>query len=114
MARKNAYSTWPDAPEETAEAKACALCGREAELVQHHLVPIIAGKRKGLKPQELPTVELCAACQQYLHSTFSINELANQYNTLEALQESEQVQKFVKWVKKQPVTKAVKAKGREY
>lgn len=114
MARKNAYSTWPAAPEENeAPTKACALCGREAELVQHHLVPILAGKRKGLKPQDLPTVELCAACQQYLHSTFSITELATQYNTLEALQENEQVQKFVKWVKKQPVTKVVRAKGKD-
>ncbi|SEI65141.1 hypothetical protein SAMN04488058_101241 [Deinococcus reticulitermitis] len=114
MARKNAYSTWPDAPEENeAPAKACALCGREAELVQHHLVPILAGKRKGLKPQDLPTVELCAACQQYLHSTFSINELATQYHTLEALRADEQVARFVKWVSKQPASKAVKAKGRE-
>ncbi|WP_414657317.1 hypothetical protein ACINK0_03380 [Deinococcus sp. VB343] len=40
-------------------------------------------------------------------------ELATQYNTLEALQENEQVQKFVKWVRKQPATKGVKAKGRE-
>lgn len=115
MARRNAYSTWPEvAPETQAEALTCALCGREVpELVQHHLIPIIAGKRRGLKPQELPTVGLCPACQQYLHSTFSINELATQYNTLEALQENEQVQRFVKWVRKQPATKGVKAKGRE-
>lgn len=112
MARRT-QSTWPETPELDTPAEACALCGREGELVQHHLIPIIAGKRKGIKPQDLPTLQLCAACQGYLHSTFSINELATQYNTLEALQENEQVQKFVKWVKKQPMSKAVKAKGRD-
>ena len=63
-------------------------------------------KRKHNRP-------LCPACQQYLHSTFSINELATELNTLEALEQNEQVQKFVKWVRKQPATKGVKAKGRE-
>lgn len=115
MARRNAYSTWPDpAPAAEAPALTCALCGREVpELVQHHLIPIIAGKRRGIKPQDLPTVGLCPACQGYLHSTFSINELATQYNTLEALRADEQVARFVKWVSKQPASKAVKAKGRE-
>ena len=114
MARRNAQTTWPETPAAEAEAPTCALCGREVpELVQHHLIPIIAGKRKGMKPQDLPTVGLCPACQQYLHSTFSINELATELNTLDALQSNEQVQKFVKWVAKQPATKGVKAKGRE-
>ncbi|ADY25630.1 hypothetical protein Deipr_0460 [Deinococcus proteolyticus MRP] len=114
MARRNSFSTWPEAPSSEAAALTCALCEREVpELVQHHLIPIIAGKRKGIKPQDLPTVGLCPACQQYLHSTFSINELATRLNTLEALQADEQVQKFVKWVRKQPATKGVRAKGRE-
>ncbi len=113
MARRNT-STWPEVSDTQAPALTCALCEREvSELTQHHLIPIIAGKRRGIKPQDLPTLGLCSACQQYLHSTFSINELATQYNTLEALQENEQVARFVKWVKKQPATKAVKARGRD-
>lgn len=113
MARRNSQSTWPDTSAQT-QSLTCALCEREVpELVQHHLIPILAGKRRGIKPQDLPTVGLCPACQQYLHSTFSVTELATGLNTLEALEQNEQVQKFVKWVRKQPATKGVRARGRE-
>lgn len=109
MARK-LPNTWPeDQPQ--AEVLTCALCGRETPvLTQHHLMPISQGRRKGIKIQDLPSVGFCAACHNYVHTTFSNSELAGFYGTLEALQEHEGVQKFVAWVKKQPMSKSVKVK----
>ena len=109
MARK-LPSTWPE-PRPEAEALTCALCQRETPiLTQHHLTPISRGRRQGIKVQDLPTVGFCAACHQYVHTTFSNADLAGFYGTLEALQEHEGVQKFVAWVRKQPIGKAVKVK----
>ncbi|MDB5045368.1 MAG: hypothetical protein JWQ08_1418 [Deinococcus sp.] len=110
MARRNSESTWPE-PLPEAEPLVCALCGRETPtLTQHHLMPVLQGRRKGMKVQDLPTVGLCSACHGYVHSTFSNADLSGPYSTLEALSENEGVIKFVKWVKKQPVSKSVKVK----
>ncbi|GGK16995.1 HNH endonuclease [Deinococcus malanensis] len=110
MARRQSNSTWPD-PTPEAEPLACALCQRETPvLTQHHLMPVLAGRRKGMKVQDLPTVGLCSACHGYVHNTFSNADLAGPYSSLEALQEHEGVIKFVKWVQKQPVSRAVKVK----
>ena len=109
MARK-LPNTWPEALPE-AQPLICALCHRETPtLTQHHLLPISQGRRRGVKIQDLPTVELCAACHKYLHTTFTNSELAGPYNSLEALQGHEGVQKFVAWIRKQPATKGVKVR----
>lgn len=73
-------------------------------------MPVLQGRRKGMKVQDLPTVGLCSACHGYVHSTFSGADLSGPYSTLEALNEHEGVTRFVKWVRKQPVTKGVKIK----
>lgn len=110
MARRPSQSTWP-APRPESEPLTCALCQRETPvLTQHHLMPVLQGRRKGLKVQDLPTVGFCAACHEYVHSTFSNADLAGPYGSLEALSEHEGVIRFVKWVRKQPMTKAVKVK----
>jgi hypothetical protein len=110
MARRQSQSTWPD-PALKAEPLTCALCGRETPvLTQHHLTPVLQGRRKGIKVQDLPTAGFCSACHEYVHSTFSNADLAGPYNSLEALSEHEGVARFVKWVRKQPMSKAVKVK----
>jgi len=73
-------------------------------------MPVLQGRRKGMKVQDLPTVGLCSACHGYVHSTFSNADLSGPYSTLEALSEHEGVIRFVKWVRKQPATKGVKVK----
>ena len=87
----------------------CVLCGREApSMTDHHLVPKSQGRRQGVKLGEIPTVKMCAACQGFLSKTFSNAQLANELNTVEAILARDEVQKFVKWVQKQPLTKGVR------
>ena len=106
MARKRPEPSWHVEPK---PVEVCVLCGREApSLTDHHLVPKSQGRRQGVKLGEIPTVKMCPACQQYLTKTFSNAELANELNTVEALQAREEVQKFVKWVQKQPLSKGVR------
>ena len=57
-------------------------------------------------------------CHNKIHSVFTEKELAQKFNTIEALLRTEQIQKFVKWVSKKPAdyydsnqsTNAVQAK----
>lgn len=77
----------------------CPLCQRElipGTIDDHHLIPKLKGGRKG------PVVTLHKVCHQFIHATFSENELARTYNTIEALLTHEAVQKFVAWIKKKP------------
>ncbi len=89
----------------------CELCGRAVPRVtEHHLVPRSQGRRRGLKVQALPTAWLCPACHKTLHRLFTNDELAREYGSLEALQGHEDVQRFVKWVQKQPGSKGVRVR----
>lgn len=106
MARKRPETSWHVEPK---PPEVCVLCGREApNLTDHHLVPKSQGRRQGVKLGEIPTVKMCPACQGFLTKTFSNAELANDLNTVEALLAREEVQKFVKWVQKQPLSKGVR------
>ena len=75
----------------------CPLCGREIpaqECSKHHLVPVVKGGRKG------PTVILHRICHSKIHSLFSEAELSKIYDTIEKLLANDDIQKFVKWVRK--------------
>ena len=106
MARKRDEDSWYAPPK---AAEVCVLCGREApNLTDHHLTPKSQGRRRGVDLGEIPTVKMCPACQGYLSKTYSNSQLANELNTVEAILAQEDVQKFVKWVQKQPLTKGVR------
>lgn len=42
-------------------------------------------------------------CHQKIHSLFTEQELAMQYHDFEVLKEVPELQKFIKWVRKQPI-----------
>ena len=89
----------------------CQLCGRSVPRVtEHHLLPRSQGRRRGLKPQALPTADLCPPCHKTLHRLFTNAELAREYASLDALREHADVQRFVRWVQKQPGSKAVRVR----
>lgn len=61
---------------------------------EHHLIPAtFKGKIK---------VTLHKVCHAKLHHTFSEREMSQYYHTIERLLEHEEIEKFVKWVRKQP------------
>lgn len=108
MARRAAPPSWPPPP---APAPTCALCGRAVPLLtEHHLVPRSRGRRRGLKPQELPTVALCRPCHSFVHRTFSNEELERGYATPQRLLEHDAVRRFVTWLRTQPATKGVRVR----
>lgn len=108
MARRQPESTWPPPPRET---PTCALCERAVpQLTEHHLLPRSQGRRQGLRVTDLPTTMLCGPCHKFLHRTFSNVELAREYSDLAALRTHEDVQRFVRWLRTQPATKAVRVR----
>lgn len=92
----------------------CEMCGRNNLIVTaHHLVPKTTHTSKYVKKnfsdeQMNITVDLCKACHKTVHATFTEKELARSYNTLDALTRAENISKFVKWVRKQPVDRKIK------
>jgi hypothetical protein len=78
----------------------CPLCQRDiahpANL--HHLLPISKGGK------HTPTVLLHVICHNKIHSLFTEKELAKDYNSIEKLLANEEIQKFIKFVSKQPPT----------
>lgn len=75
----------------------CPLCDREmpdGSYNSHHLIPATF---KGKK-----TIDLHIMCHDKLHHTFSEREMEHYYHTMERLLEHEEIQKFIKWVSKQP------------
>lgn len=78
----------------------CALCCREnVEVTVHHLTP------KELGGTFLPTANLCIPCHKQIHALFTNEELATDLNTIILLRSHPELQKFLKWIKKQPSTR---------
>jgi hypothetical protein len=73
----------------------CVFCDREVLTRQHHIVP----KSKGGKE----TVSACESCENYIHKTWTHNELRDIYNNVETILSNEGFQKFLKWLKKQQI-----------
>lgn len=90
----------------------CPLCGRDlaGPCNKHHLLP----KSKGGK--NTPTILLHKICHDKIHAVFKEIELKKHYNTIEKLQQHEEMVKFIKWVQnKEPefYDKSVKLKSRK-
>ena len=85
----------------------CELCRREVQnLSRHHLVPREEGGRYGA------TADLCQPCHSTIHLSISNQELAQQYNTIEALQKAEPLQKYLKWVKNKRIERIANRRGK--
>ena len=74
----------------------CPLCHRPipatARQSLHHLVPKLKGGRAG------PTVLLHQICHNEIHSCLTEAELAQRFNTIEALRDHPKIAAFVAWV----------------
>lgn len=87
----------------------CALCDREPiSLTRHHLLP----REEGGKEEHISMI--CEACHKQIHALYTNRELAIRLSTIEALQQDEKISKYLKFIRKQPVTKKVRSrKSRE-
>lgn len=78
------------------EAIPCTLCGRltpPKHQEKHHLIP----KSKG----GTETIDVCRNCGDQVHKLFTNKQLEETYHTLEKLREHKDMQKWIKWVRKQ-------------
>jgi hypothetical protein len=81
------------------EENICPLCKRELAppISRHHLVPLSQGGKGG------DVVLMHNICHNKVHAVFNEKELARSYPTVEKILENEDIQKFVKWVRKKPL-----------
>ncbi len=72
----------------------CIVCNRPLAGIcnKHHLLP----RSKGGK--NTPTILLHKICHDKIQAVFTETELKRYYNTIEKLQQNEEMQKFIKWV----------------
>ncbi len=81
----------------------CELCERDVEkLTIHHLIP---RQKKG---HHGPKINICSACHRQIHTLFDNTRLAQELNSKEKLINEAQMQKFIKWVRKQDLNRKVK------
>ena len=81
-------------------------------LTIHHLIPRQYSKRKKLGIGD--TIDICSPCHRQIHSLFDNKTLAQQLNTIEALQNDPQMKKFLSWVKKQKHNKRIVVRRQKY
>lgn len=85
----------------------CGLCEREVQgTSRHHLVPREEGGRHG------PVVDLCQPCHSSVHRFLSNRELASRYATVEALRAAEELQTYLRWIRKQRVERISNRRSR--
>jgi 5-methylcytosine-specific restriction protein A len=83
----------------------CELCERpKIETTEHHLTP----KEEG--GTHKPTAMLCIPCHKQIHALYTNKELATRLYTILLLLADPAVQKFIHWIKKQPIQGRVKTK----
>jgi 5-methylcytosine-specific restriction endonuclease McrA len=92
----------------------CALCGRPApDLTEHHLIPRREhGRLRGrpgfdLEAARQTTVTLCVPCHATVHAELSSRELAEHYDTIEALRTHPGIARFVAFARRQDPAKRI-------
>ena len=86
----------------------CGLCEREVQATsRHHLVPREEGGKHG------PVVDLCQPCHSSVHRFLSNRELARHYPTVETLRAAEELQTYLRWVKKQRIERITNRRARD-
>jgi cytochrome c553 len=74
----------------------CVFCHRRVQTRQHHVVPRCKGGDE--------TVPACQTCEDFIHKTWSHNELRDTMNSVEKIMADPRFQKFLAWLDKQQTT----------
>jgi hypothetical protein len=80
----------------------CCLCGRgfaRGQLTKHHCLP----KEKGGTQEDVEM--LCPQCHGMVHATYTNATLAALYPTVAQHRRAPELEKFLRWVRKQPPTR---------
>jgi 5-methylcytosine-specific restriction protein A len=80
----------------------CGLCGRGFErggLTRHHCLP----RERGGTSEDVEL--LCGQCHGMVHATYTNRTLAALYPTLAELRRAPELEKYIRWVRKQPATR---------
>ena len=105
--RRSQLASWPQSNFLPAEPR-CGLCEREVQSTsRHHLVPREEGGRHG------PVVDLCQPCHSSVHRFLSNRQLASRYATVEALRTAEELQPYLRWIRKQRVERISNRRGKK-
>lgn len=88
------------------EGYTCELCRRNnlPKITEHHLTPREEGGAN------MPVAWLCVDCHKQIHALYDNRELAVRLNTLEALESDEKIEKYLKYIRKQPASKNINVK----
>jgi hypothetical protein len=73
----------------------CEFCNRNVATRGHHVVPRCKGGRE--------IVPTCRSCEDFIHKTWTHNQLRDEYNTVEKILTDPRYQKFLRWLQKQHV-----------
>jgi 5-methylcytosine-specific restriction protein A len=104
--RQSSSERYPVATPPTAGPQ-CGLCERTVQVTsRHHLVPREEGGKYG------PVVDLCQPCHSSVHRFLSNRDLARRYSSVEALREAEELQTYLRWIRKQRVERISNRRGR--
>ncbi len=86
----------------------CELCQRPvAELTRHHLIPRTRHRnrqvrRRFSRDEMQQCIMICPACHKQLHACITEKELAQRYNSREALLSHPELRRFVDWLAQRP------------
>ena len=76
--------------------ESCVFCKRHVPTRGHHVVPRCKGGTE--------IVPTCHSCEDFIHKTWSHNELRDTFNSVESILADARFQKFLKWLHKQHET----------
>jgi 5-methylcytosine-specific restriction enzyme A len=80
----------------------CELCERfPIKLFRHHLVP---QSRKKHSEEYGEIARICRDCHRKIHATWDNKVIAEFYQTLGRVRSAPEIQSYLKWIRKQPVT----------
>ncbi len=74
----------------------CSFCQRKVPTCGHHVVPRCKGG--------IEIVPTCHSCEDFIHKTWSHNQLRDTFNTVELILGDERFKKFLRWLHKQRET----------
>ena len=83
----------------------CELCGTEAALTFHHLIPRTVHSNKWFRKRyardEMQQgIDICRQCHSTIHRMIPEKEMARAYNSIETLQAHPEVARYLDWARK--------------